>query len=198
MHRKAQFHAIDRPAEAAWEVSPPEEGNLPAHLLQVLCTALAEHTRTPDSCWFCLWDGYGWLHEGSAMMVKFSASDAFEASPQAAAVMPDVPQFPFAAALKNMPLVHLPHRDYLLFEGPLDAAGELGWWMPGGHFVAQSPNLFWPSDHAWCVASEIDLQCTLVAGSDALIEHLAADPLLETWRVFAGDPVSWDSDDQNT
>jgi hypothetical protein len=24
---------------------------------------LAEHTSTPDSCWFCLWDGHGWTRE---------------------------------------------------------------------------------------------------------------------------------------
>ena len=51
-------------------------------------------------------------------------------------------------------------RNYLLFEGPIDAAGELGGWVdPGRHTRsrAQLPNLWWPDDHAWCVASEIDL-----------------------------------------
>ena len=67
--------------------------------------------------------------------------------------------------------------------------------MPGGGFVPQSPNLFWPRDRAWCVASEIDLFCTLVAGSNALAEKLIANPRLEVWRVFADDPVRWDSDD---
>ena len=100
-------------------------------------------------------------------------------------------------AVRNAARVNLPYRDYLLFEGPLDAATELGWMMPGGSFVPQSPNLFWPHDHAWCVASEIDLFCTLVAGSNALAENLTADSRLEVWRVFPDDPVSADSDDQN-
>jgi hypothetical protein len=93
--------------------------------------------------------------------------------------------------------VRLPFRDYLLFEGALDAATELGWTLAGRHFIAQSPNLFWPSDHAWCVGSEIDLFCTLVAGSAALAEKLLAEPRLEAWRVFADDPVTADSDDIN-
>jgi hypothetical protein len=97
-----------------------------------------------------------------------------------------------------MPCVHLPQRDYLLLEGPLEAATELGWNMPGGGFVPQSPNLFWPDDHAWCAASEIDLFCTLVAGSNTLAERLLADPRLEAWRVFPDDPVTADSDDKNT
>jgi hypothetical protein len=58
-------------------------------------------------------------------------------------------------------------------------------------------NLFWPRDHAWCVATEIDLFCTLVAGSNELAESLLASPGLEVWNVFANDPVSYDSDDKN-
>lgn len=93
--------------------------------------------------------------------------------------------------------VHLPQRNYLPFEGPLEAATDLGWNMPGGCFCPQSPNLFWPCDQAWCVASEIDLFCTIVAGSNALAERLMADPRLEVWRVFADDPITADSDNQN-
>ena len=80
----------------------------------------------------------------------------------------------------------------------MEAATELGWRIAGEHFVPQSPNLFWPRDHAWCIASEIDLFCTLVAGSNALAESLIADPRLEVWRVFANDPVNADSDEKNT
>jgi hypothetical protein len=96
------------------------------------------------------------------------------------------------------PRVRLPGRDYLLFAGPLAAAPQLGWADPYGYFFPQSPNLFWPQDHAWCVASEIDLFCTLVAGSDDLAEALVGDPLLEAWRVQPDDPIAFDSDQINT
>jgi hypothetical protein len=67
MHRLAQFHAISRPAAAPagpapWNDEDPPAGNLPAELLRILCGALAEHTGTTESCWFCLWNGYGWLY----------------------------------------------------------------------------------------------------------------------------------------
>jgi hypothetical protein len=65
------------------------------------------------------------------------------------------------AEVLNGPRVQLPGRDDLLFAGPLAAAPEVGWAHPLGGFFPQSPNLFWPQDHAWCVASEIDL-CDLV------------------------------------
>jgi hypothetical protein len=63
--------------------------------------------------------------------------------------------------------------------------------------LRQSPNLIWPQDHAWCVATEIDLDCTLVAGSEPLAESLLAEPRLETWQVGAGDPIRFDSDEIN-
>jgi hypothetical protein len=69
--------------------------------------------------------------------------------------------------------------------------------LAGERFVPESPNLFWPQDHAWCVASEIDLPFTLVAGSNALAEHLMGHAMLEAEQAFADDPVDADSDDQN-
>jgi hypothetical protein len=95
------------------------------------------------------------------------------------------------------PRVNLPGRDYLLFEGPLEGAIDVGWYLTEEHFEPQSPNLFWPEDAAWCVASEIDLYCTLVGGSHALAYGLLSNPALEAWRVFPEDPVTSDSDEVN-
>ena len=65
MHRLAQFHAINRPSLTGVDpaVNGPECGNLVPHLLKDLCATLSEHTRTPESCLFCLWAGYGWLRD---------------------------------------------------------------------------------------------------------------------------------------
>ncbi len=80
----------------------------------------------------------------------------------------------------------------------MDAANQFGWTLSEDCFVPESPNLFWPHDHAWCVASEIDLYCTLVAGSESLVEALLADPHFEAWRVLPEDPVIYGSDEINT
>lgn len=58
--------------------------------------------------------------------------------------------------------MQLPNREYRLFTGPV-AKGE-GWVF--------GPNLWWPEDRAWCVASEIDLDYTLVGGTEELIGEL--------------------------
>ena len=68
--------------------------------------------------------------------------------------------------------VELPGREYLLYKGAVDAAprAEVG-------FTYQSPNLWWPEDRAWCVATEIDLTSTYVGGTEELIGILETSDL---------------------
>jgi hypothetical protein len=84
--------------------------------------------------------------------------------------------------------VHLPTRDYFLFEGPIDAAGELGAevsWRPGGKhtFERQTPSLWWPDDHAWCAANEIEASFTCIGGTRELIDELLEHPGLEVLEL---------------
>ena len=176
-------------------VDPPEPGKLEPNRLTTLCEVLRQHTKTPQTCWFCVWRGYGCLDDKQNSSIVFTKADEPSASP------PEAPADPLPsalrAALRNDDRVRLPYRDYLLLEGPLETAMEIGWILAGERFIPQSPNLFWPSDHAWCVASEIDLLFTLVAGTNELADDLLAESRLETWRVLADDPVHADSDKIN-
>ncbi len=189
MHRLAQFHAI-----APAGVSPPHSGNLPGHLLRALCEVLGRYSNTADRCWFCLWNGYGWLRKsaGEASLVFTSSEQAEEDASFHGAARSWGPE------VLEGPLVGLPNRSYLLFEGPLDAAFDFGWHLAEECFMPQSPNLFWPEDHSWCAGSEIDLFCTLVGGSEEMADSVLADGRLEAWRVFPRDPVTWDSDRINS
>jgi hypothetical protein len=89
------------------------------------------------------------------------------------------------------PRVELPNRNYALFVGPLAALPSL--------MDAQddhSPNLWWPDDRAWCVATEIDLPWTYVGGSAALISDVLAEPRLEAQPASPDDnyhlrPPEW-------
>lgn len=70
--------------------------------------------------------------------------------------------------------MHAEHRDYLLFTGPVTAATAFRndpWF--------QSPNLWWPEDRAWFVATEIDGYSTYIGGEQACIDALVAHPHLE-------------------
>ena len=73
--------------------------------------------------------------------------------------------------------VRAPGRDYLLFRGPLDAVtsfvvGEFPFW-------GDSPNIWWPEDRSWCVATDIDLFDTFIGGSKECIEAVLTTPDLE-------------------
>ncbi len=155
-----------------WRGQDPRRGHMVPEVLGPLCGLLAEHTDAADHCYFCLWDGYGW---GSAV----SNQPTFSME-QASAV----------------PRVHLPSRDYLLLIGPLLAAPRIGN-MLGSRFFPQSPNLFWPADRTWCVASEIDFDSTLVGGTTALIEDILENQRLDAWPVSPADSLAYDADQIN-
>jgi hypothetical protein len=90
----------------------------------------------------------------------------------------------------------LPDREYLLLEGPLSATDEVGHdegLVPG----SQSPNLLWPADRAWFVASEIDFDSTLVGGTEDLIGAILAEPGLDAWPVGPDDSLAYDADKIN-
>ena len=98
----------------------------------------------------------------------------------------------------NGPRLRHPGRDYILFEGPLDAVTTLGRQVTDDWFIPQSPNLFWPEDQSWCVATEIDYDSSIVAGTSELVAAVMAEPTLETWRVDPDDSLMYDGDTVNT
>jgi hypothetical protein len=170
-------------------------------ILRRLCEILADYTQSPDRCWFCLWDGYGWIGNAATSTARASRQDPVSNASGAAGQSADdteltVPPV-FTEDIIRGPRVHLPHRSYFLLQGPVDAAMELGWMLDVSHFSPQSPNLFWPDDHSWCVATEIDLDSSYVGGSEALVLSLTADQELEALVAAPEDPVDSRSDEIN-
>jgi hypothetical protein len=108
-----------------------------------------------------------------------------------------------------------PARDFVVFVGPLEAAGQMGYEVPSSrlargiavgrsehvapssYWFSHPPNLIWPADHSWFVQSEIDLDSTLVGGSRALVDDLLTSPELETWEVERGDSLEAWADEIN-
>ena len=211
-HPLMQFHALvgaasttDDVKTGPWQGSPPSAGDLEPESLAALLDVLTRHTHTPDECWFAVWEGWGWM-TGAVWTIFAYAED----DPAAAAAVSDpaleAQPAPFVAepATADSPSpdrrarVALPGRNYVLFGGPLDAALDVGYWPTPNWFLPQSPSIFWPDDMSWCVATEIDLFCTYVGGSRALIDDLLADQRLEVWEAHLGDPIAYDTDVLNS
>lgn len=82
-------------------------------------------------------------------------------------------------------------RSYRLFVAEKSALTQ---WPGGDWSWPQSANLIWPSDHSWCVATEIDWDSTLIACADEVADPLLADERLEAFNVAIDDDLSWRGD----
>lgn len=94
--------------------------------------------------------------------------------------------------LQGLPTFIIPARSYFLLEGPAHAAVE-----SFEEWRHQSANIWWPDDHAWSVASEIDLRSTYVGCSQACADELLAHPELEAYAIDPGAGIAWASDTVN-
>jgi len=124
-----------------------------------------------------MWEGYGWMrHQGQTGYGWLRADEPNTIR------LPRVPR-PKAPADPNgeEARVQLPWRAYFLFSGPIEAVTAF---VTDG--TDQTPNLWWPSDRAWCVATEIDLSSTYVGGSRAMIERLLTDKRIEALPADPG------------
>lgn len=164
-------------------------GQLDADQLPALLDVLAEHTdQGPDAeVVAALWEGFGWIHGGAAV-------SGLSAGPTLPTPEPAPPAFP--PDVLAAPRLELPGRAYLLFRGPLRgvlpffAAGASGFW-------GQTPNLLWPADRTWCVATEIDLDSTVVGGPRELVDAIVEHPDLEAFEVREHDSLMADGDTVN-
>lgn len=170
---------------SAWAGSPPDLGNLPADALAALLDVLSGHTAG-QRCVFALWEGLDWVDTRGASVTRTLPDGRW---------VTEEPPSAFPLEILEGPRLERPGRSYLLFTGPLDDAGGLG--DPRGIWP-QSPNLFWPADRSWCVATEIDFDSTLVGGSRDLVAAVLAHPRLEAWPVTEDDSLAWDADTINS
>ncbi|NAZ86331.1 hypothetical protein [Kineococcus indalonis] len=180
--------------EGLWEEVSVQEGTLEPAALSALLEVLAPFTGEQECC-HALWEGYGWL-TGSSAFIVFASADSEGGPPPLPpkrAEMPRELQQALAA-----PRLTLPGRYYLLFAGPLRAALDMGDQVTDDWFDAQSPNLLWPLDRSWCLASEIDFDSTLIGGSAELIKAVLAAPGLEAWQVTEDDDLGLFADTLNT
>ncbi len=146
-----------------------------------LAGVLKSGTSTPDRCWFCLWSGWGWLHVSAGSIAPVGGEPSGWRDP-----LIEVEQFAASAQLVGT-LV----RQYHLFSGPVEAVEDtsLPW------FSHELPNLWWPDDRAWIVATEIDLSWTYVGGASEVIDQTIEAWRFDGWHVGTDDPIRWDQID---
>jgi hypothetical protein len=141
---------------------------------------LSRHTRTPDDCYFCLWDGWGPRINGDGVRKV----DVPMVDPQTDNARPGLaPAVPPPVAQR--PTVVVPNRAYFLFHGK---TSELGDWGAAAIWPDQPPAdtppaFIWPADHAWCIANDVDPHWIGIGARSGAIEQLTAHPLLDVVRA---------------
>jgi hypothetical protein len=199
-HREMQWHAIlgladaddlqssytpDSPGGPRWSGSDPPTGQMDLDTLDTLGAVLAAHTADPERCLFGLCTIETWEDD-------FTREE-----------------------LDSTRLLRLPmDRDYIVLDGPLSAIDQIIRdlskprsslvFSTGGRPASEldpswlrqreAPNLIWPADHSWLVASEVDFDSTLIGGNGALIEAIIGSPDLEAWQVEPTDSLADDAD----
>jgi hypothetical protein len=188
-HSLMQWDAIVTTPSGRWEEGDVRVGDLAPAALGALLDVLAPATGGQD-CFHALWEGWGWV-DGTGVTVIFATDDGPVPPPPA-------PEPGVSAEVWALPRLSLPNRDYLLFQGPLAAALNMGWHGSDDWFEPQSPSLLWPADHSWCVGTEIDFDSTLVGGSTELVDAVLAAPGLDAWPVHPGDDLTAGGDRLNS
>jgi hypothetical protein len=91
--------------------------------------------------------------------------------------------------VKGRPRFKLPARAYLLAYGSLDD-------LPKFPFEL-SPSFVWPEDQAFCCATEVDFDSTVVGLSEAGAQRLLDDDSLEALPISIEDRLDSDGDTIN-
>ena len=123
-----------------------------------LLPLLAQFTGTPEQCYFGVWEGYGQYSGGTTLLTSDGSG-----RPQ-----------PPPRDVRKAQRIRGCGRSYLLYTGELrDISGFYT------NFLSEPPNIWWPDDRAWFVATDIDLDSTYVGAIQECIEALLCHPTLE-------------------
>ncbi len=144
-------------------------------LFEIVASAGALHTSTPDRAWFAVWEGHGF--ESATTHIAWGDppfdDDTRRRREEERLRLREEDRRRNTAtrlALSRLPRFHLPNRTYYLFGGPVSAVAEVCY--PDSPTEWRNPDLFWPDDRRWFVATDVDFWSLYVGGDDDLIADL--------------------------
>lgn len=187
MHGLTQWHALTGPAESddpsasGWGGGPPALGHLSAKILKPLAEVLGRHTTNPRRCFFGFWTG--WTSINFRMGSKDDRHFTSEKVTEHGDRFLDIDGF-IGARFELPPQAG---REYVLLSGALVSAVEVAESAEATGCPPTSPNLIWPEDCSWLLASEIDFDSTLVGGSNVLIAKIIDSRMIEARQVGGND-----------
>ncbi|MBF4616160.1 hypothetical protein [Curtobacterium sp. VKM Ac-1376] len=179
-----------------WVVHPPEEGWYEPTQFAALTGLLADATSTPDDLVGAIWDGWGDLNGGSTMGFGWQGSGEPTAAERTEmqeemARMRAQHRREQAALRESLagPRFLWPAREFFLLSMSLPQLGDPSWMDDArvGTYIDvwHTPQMLWPDGHEWVLATEIDWDSTIVAGSRSLVDAILGDDRFEAYEVEA-------------
>lgn len=189
-----------------WQAGQTQEGYLDLDLLAALTENLARESSAPQDLVAGIWNGWAEMNGGSRPLLAIEGSRLWAwlmrrrvqrelGRRQQGLLRPEV-----RAAVEHGPHLEWPGREMVLFATSCDELADPSWVERAGIgvwpelHVAIGPQLIWPADRSWTVASEIDWDSTIVAGSRALVDAVLADERLEAFEVDEDADLTWEGD----
>lgn len=144
-------------------------------LFEIVASVGARHTRTPDRAWFAVWEGHGFATATTHIAWRDPPIDddtrrRREEERLRLREEDGRRNSAIRSALSLLPQFHLPNRTYYLFGGPVSAVAEVR--NPDSSTEWRNPDLFWPDDRRWFVATDVELWSLYIGGDDDLIANL--------------------------
>lgn len=144
-------------------------------LFETIASIGERHTSSPGRAWFAVWDGHGFANATSHYARQGTVDDATrEAIEQERSRLRDEDERRNAAirvALAQLPRFDLPHRSYFLLAGSVSAASQMQ--DPGPLVEWRHPDLFWPEDRRWFVATDVDFWSLYIGGDPDFVAEVA-------------------------
>jgi len=183
---------VPRGFDAYAKILHPEEvGILP--ILPQAVRLLMEYTSTPTNATAAIWEGWGGLASSGGQASLMLANQSTFLTQVCLALQrqwlhvlsqfrppPQLGTGILPADVAAGPKLEMPDRAYYLVRLDLHDLATYGWedrvlWADPP--LTRTPSLLWPDDHAWVLATEIDLDWTVIAGSCGLVEDLIRSDL---------------------
>ena len=143
-------------------------------LFHAVASVGERHTSSPSRAWFAIWEGHGFVnattHIAPGGPLHDEAQLALEHERERLRVEDQRRNAAIRAALDQIPRFDRPDRRYYLLEGPVSAATQLHY--PDSVDEWRNPDLFWPDDRHWFVATDVDFWSLYIGGSDDFIADL--------------------------
>lgn len=185
---------LDPNSQAGWPGDDPSEGSLSRPELEALVEVLGPFAHAPVLAG--VWVGYGQLPRSwSELPVAEQPGREYyyfrRSLDQIVTLARDLALVGFAQGGQSRRVLTASRTGLFRRRRPATRPSpeELVEHVSGLERV-QSPQQWWADDRSWAVASEIDLDSTLVGGSEELVAAVLDHPGLEAFRADPDAPVS--------